>query len=172
VIALIVYTFIGAGIFHGLEDSHGSALSEVIQSNKSTPDNLQKAFITLHDKQFDRNNCVLLTVDELSNLLVEYEGILRHMPQLQLHLSRAWQPRNEYWKWFMFCVTVYTTIGKKLIDFLVYIYIIMLYTASGYDRFFFLQNFCFQAMAILCLSQAGEKLLALSILFLESHFFF
>lgn len=114
VCALVLYTFIGAAIFDALEDFQCSAFSDIIQSNKSTPDNLQKAFFTLRNKQFDKGDSVILTVNELSNLLVEYEGILRQMPQLHFLSTRACQTRQEYWKWFLFCITVYTTIGKFL----------------------------------------------------------
>ena len=101
-------------MFDALEDLQGSVISDLIQPNQSTSTIFKETFDIFRDKPFNSNDSVTLTVSELTSLFTEHERILRQLPENTLPPPHLWHLYHEYWIWFLFCITVYTTIGNYL----------------------------------------------------------
>ena len=107
---VILYTFLGAAIFDSLEDLHGGSAVNMVHDNKSNQDDFQRIFLRLERQHFLENGSVLLKLSELQGLLKDYENMLRQGSQMRY--KDPWPETQEYWKWLLFCMTAYTTIGN------------------------------------------------------------
>ena len=70
----------------------------------NTSEGMRRGFAELAMMRFnnDNNNNSGLTVDELEELLTDYDEYKKTQPQ-----------RHDHWEWILFCLTVYSTIGKE-----------------------------------------------------------
>ena len=107
-ILLIGYTFLGAAIFNVVEDresskviSENSTLFNVTLANISE---FRAHFINLIKKA--QPNLDGINESDMEDILVEYETALQEFKESKDDST------IDYWSWFLFCLTVYSTIGE------------------------------------------------------------
>ena len=104
-LVLIAYTFFGAGIMYGIEGYYTYEKKlERVNQGYIPMEHFLEDFV---NKTMNNTNVSsVIDHDQLQSVLEQYESA--RAQNEELHELRD----HSYWEWMLFCLTVYTTIGK------------------------------------------------------------
>ena len=112
-ILLILYSFLGAGIMLGIEGYYARQeienrnLTGIVPKQEFLDDFVQRIVNETRKGSGSAGEEEVLSVEELREVLLRYDE------ERTVNEEKNSEIREyDYWEWLLFCLTVYTTIGK------------------------------------------------------------
>lgn len=107
---LLGYTFAGAAVFHAIEDNiawslANSTLARLETATSMDEDEFRRVFAVDTVNAWRWGNAVA-SVQDVYDLLERYENEVNDLQEIRD------KEKRDYWSWMLFCMTVYSTIGK------------------------------------------------------------